>query len=166
MDELIYSVRYDDPDDWMGSDPDEACEEGNPGPTGHGAGEHTDRSSDTGRDDDISHLLSRFERIKYIPDSNGESRAESLIRKTKRFSSRYEISADIYRQKASVACWLLFGADILSGERKSDFVELLHLADEITGIRDPKNIHECRFAVVLTCITHRRYIDGREIKPL
>ena len=166
MGELIFSVRYDDPDDWSESDADEFGEMYSFEKPESVTSDHANRSFGANGNEDISHLLSRYDRIKYVPDSSAENRAESLIRKTKRFSSRYEISADIYRQKASVSCWLLFGADILSGERKRDFVELLRLADEITGIRDPKNIPECRFAVVLTCITHRRYIDGREIKPL
>lgn len=86
--------------------------------------------------------------------------------KIKHFSETYHISADIFKEKTKINGWLYFGTDFLAEAKKQDFIELLVLSDEVTGIPHPKGMEDwCDIAVIIDFMTHHSFIDGRELHP-
>ena len=107
-----------------------------------------------------------FESITRVPDEERIAGSERFIAEAKRFSQSHRVSADIYRGASMVSVWLFFGTDILTGDRKNDFVALIENADEISGIPHPNGMSDwCEFAVILCYMTHHSYVEGRELHP-
>lgn len=163
---LIYSKRYSEPDSELIK---ECIENSN---------ENVDSlikivqeksgKNKFGEDDSFKNALSieKLSAIEHVPDVNRLLRSKDFIEKAKRFSKRYSVSIDIYEKPSMVSVWLLFSTDVLTGEKKHDFVWLLDFADELAGIPHPKNMADwCDEAVILNYMTHHSFVDGRELYP-
>lgn len=102
--------------------------------------------------------------ISHVPDMTRFRKAEAFISMAQRFSEKYGIEAEIHRKPPMVSVWLLFRDEVLDSGMKKDFIRLIDLADEMEWIPKPQSMTDRRdYAVVLKYMTHRTYVNGREL---
>ena len=165
-DKLIYSKRYIEPDsDWIR----ECMDESNVSVDAliksvQKTKKRRIASKKSIPNEDL--LTKMLSETVYVPDINRSTRVKEFIEKAKKFSEQYHISTDIYEKPSMVSVWILFETDVLSGEKKHDFVWLLDFADELTGIPYPESMRDwCDEAVILNYMTHHCFVNGRELHP-
>lgn len=153
---LIWSKRYGEEDEFHSFE--RLCDECKKSKRD----KHSFRGKETGvysEEADIKKVVEHFSKtILVIPDNERSMKATLFINEAKSFSEKHYVSADIYKSANKVAVWLYFSADVLTGERKEDFVKLIDMADELTGIPHPKDMSGwCEYAVILHYFTHPRF---------
>lgn len=105
-------------------------------------------------------------KTEHVPDIIRLEKAEIFISKSKQFSERYHVSADIFKKKAGISTWLYFCSFSLAQSIKADFVDLLESSDEVTGISRPKEMENwCEVAIILDYMTHHSFVEDRELHP-
>lgn len=162
-DSLIYSKHYSDPDsDLIAKYMKENCE--NVDSVIKATRENRSRLRPERTEIFEDTVIKNDFGIKRVPDLNRLSRSKEFIERAKSFSERYSVSIDIYEMPSMVSVWLLFSTDVLDGEKKHDFIRLLDLADELTGIPYPESMKDwCDYAVILNYMTHHCYVNGKEL---
>lgn len=157
MDDVIYSVRYEEFEPWRDHLTAAAVQ----------SSLDTDKVSGRILKQHPAGSVSILNRIEYLPITNATNKAEALVSKVKLYSSKHRVSADILKLNASITCWLFFGAELLNGEKKDELIKLLEMADEISIIPYPESMKGvCDFVLILNCTTHRRFIDGIELTKI
>ncbi|MCR5808618.1 MAG: hypothetical protein K6G56_03555 [Clostridiales bacterium] len=118
-------------------------------------------------DEGAADILSVFRgMIDRVPDEKRLISSEEFIKKVRRFSRKYRVSAEIYRKSAMISAHLYFNADVLAEDRKEDFVKLMAEADELSGVPYPEGEQgPYDYMVILNYMTHHSFSDGREIHP-
>lgn len=102
--------------------------------------------------------------ISHVPDMTRFRKADEFVSMARRFSEKYGIEAEIYRKPPAVSVWLLFRDEVLDSGMKKDFIRLIDFADETEWIPKPQSMTDrCDYAVVLKYMTHRTYVNGREL---
>lgn len=100
----------------------------------------------------------------HVPDMTRFRKADEFISMARRFSEQYGIEAEIHRKPPMVSVWLLFRDEVLDSGMKKDYIRLIDLADEMEWIPKPQSMTDrCDYAVVLKYMTHRTYVNGREL---
>lgn len=100
----------------------------------------------------------------HVPDMTRFRKADAFISMARRFSEKYGIEAEIYRKPPADFVWLLFRDEVLDSGKKKDYIRLIDLADEMQWIPKPQSMTDsCDYAVVLKYMTHRTYVNGREL---
>ena len=102
--------------------------------------------------------------ISHVPDMTRFRKADEFISMARRFSEKYRIETEIHRKPPMVSVWLLFRDEVLDSGMKKDYIRLIDLADEMEWIPKPQSMTDrCDYAVVLKYMTHRTYVNGREL---
>lgn len=102
--------------------------------------------------------------ISHVPDMTRFRKVDEFISMARRFSEKYGIEAEIYRKPPAVSVWLLFRDEVLDPGMKKDYIRLIDLADEMEWISKTQSMTDrCDYAVVLKYMTHRTYVNGREL---
>lgn len=154
MDDVIYSVRYEEFESWQIPLTDVAAQDSL---TNMKLGPCISKKQPSGPGKTLG-------RIEYLACIDGAKKAEELVHKVKHYSEKHRVSADIRKLNASITCWLFFGAELLNGKKKDELIKLLEMADEVSIIPYPESMKGvCDFVLILNCTTHRRFIDGIEL---
>lgn len=102
--------------------------------------------------------------VNFVPDIDLIMKAKLFIAKARRFSEKHKVTAEICKLETMVSVRLYFTDEIISLGLKKALVELIDIADEVTGIPYPNGRDDWfNSAIVLNIRTHRSYIDGIEI---
>lgn len=100
----------------------------------------------------------------HVPDMIRFRKADEFISWVQRFSEKYGIEAEIYRKPPAISVRLLFRDEVLDAGMKKDYLRLIDFADEMEWIPKPQSMTDrCDYAVVLKYMTHRTYVNGREL---
>ena len=157
MDDVIYSVRYEEFESWQIPLTDVAAQDSL---TNMKPGLCMSKKQPSAPRKTLG-------RIEYLPFAGGAKKAEELVHNVKHYSEKHRVSADIRKLNASITCWLFFGAELLNGEKKDELIKLLEMADEISIIPYPESMKGvCDFVLILNCTTHRRFNDGIELTQI
>lgn len=102
--------------------------------------------------------------VTFVPDIDLMMKAKLFIAKARRFSEKHKVTAEICRLETMVSVRLFFTDEVIAPPLKKSLIELIDIADEVTGIPYPNGRDDWfSTAIVLNYRTHRSYIDGIEI---
>ena len=115
-------------------------------------------------DERIRQLEAVLPGITFVPDIDLVMKSKQFIAKARRFSEKHKVTTEICKLETMVSVRLYFTDEIITPPLKKALVELIDIADEVTGIPYPNGKDDWfNTAIVLNFRTHRSYIDGIEI---